>query len=363
MDTFYDKLQRIVGWVGDEGARALTLYLDVSTEAAGKARAFAEQACDEALEAAARGADVAELAEAWRREFEGLEGEIERARASEHDGLCLFVAVSPPLRELVVLRFSVETEAIVDRVVHPGRLLEIDEEYERTVAVVVLGGEAWVVQVHAGDAVDAQRMRPTHGRTVAQEVAVELHRHLAAHPRSHIVLVGEDTEVSALEGAFDAGIAARVIGRHFEALRHDDPAVLRAVHRAQQANERQREAEGVNELEALLPSGGAVAGLAATIDALNLGRARKLLVLQGLDERGWRCDACDRLGAPPVPPACTSCGASVSEVALVEELEVAAMRSGAEIDTVLASPKLAAMGGIGAILHATTPPPGPVAAG
>jgi hypothetical protein len=86
------------------------------------------------------------------------------------------------------------------------------------------------------------------------------------------------------------------------------------------------------------------------VDAINRGSIQKLYILQSFTGRGWLCDACDRVGLLPEPPACTACGASVARVELKQHLIQQARACGAEIETVLESSTLADLGGVAAEL-------------
>ncbi|HEU4405752.1 MAG TPA: hypothetical protein VFS43_10710 [Polyangiaceae bacterium] len=346
MKSVYDTLHTLFDWRSGPDTLALSLYLDVAKGRDDEALAFARRECEALLDARADGASAG-LAALVRDELEALPAEIDRARSEGYEGLALFLSAEPLLRERVRLRFSFENSAELARAPRPGQLLYFAEEYEASVAVVVGPGGVRVVGLEVGDVKSDHPLRPSHGRSLAAELNVELHRRVHERPSLHVIFLGEPAARDALEAGLDRGLAARVIGRVDRALAPDDAEFLISIHRVQQAHERRAEEEGVARLAPAHEAGEPVAlGVDETIDAINRGTLAKLYLLQDLPLKGWVCDGCDYLGTLPAPPACVACGASVSAAPLEEHIVAQAAACGAEIETVFESATLGAYGGV-----------------
>lgn len=358
MKTFYDVLRELIDHKADDGGHVLSLYLDISGDGAGPG-AFAESEIESWLyREGDRGAvdeAVDELAEATLDE---VEGEVAAARAEGYDGLALFRGVGPSLRHSVRLRFPFENQLEIGNHPYLRQLLYYAEEYEQTVVVTVQGSEVLLSDIHVGDVVATHKVKPTHGRTVLEEAAADLHRRMRDQPHVHLIVSGDAS--GAIEASLDDEIRGRIIDRIASAFDPSDPRFLRAVHHCLQDYERRSEAKGMAELVAGRDKGEPLAvGLAETVAAINRGKIHTLFIQQGLGLRGWICDACNYMGPLPAPPACVACGASVSKVQLEDHLLDQAAACGAEIETVRESADLARMGGVAARLHAPLTPEPP----
>jgi peptide chain release factor subunit 1 len=117
--------------------------------------------------------------------------------------------------------------------------------------------------------------------------------------------------------------------------------------------ERQREKHLVENLVTQArKESGAVLGTEDTLDAINHDRVNLLVVQDGLRLPGYVCDHCGALYAM-LEPDCEMCGEGKIEKTLdVAEMAVSAvLRTGGEVEVVLADPGLNASGGLGAYLR------------
>ena len=350
--TFYDQLRTLLDWRGEPTTRVLSLYLDLT-------RTPSE--IDDDLTA---GLHEADFPDTFIHDPDGLKamvdllehrlpGEIESARAAGYDGLALFHCHEPRLGLVFRLRFRLETELSLSHEPQTWQLAYYEEEYEPAVAVVLGASGAQLVELHVGDVVAHHPVRPSHGRSLEQEVRVELHRVLHDGLKAHLVVLGASADRARLLAAIEPALRERVIGELDEAIDPTSEGFLPAIHRLQQAYERRSEAAGVRSLltPAVAADGAEVArDVNAVIEAINQGRIQKFYMMQSFAQRGWLCDACDRLGLLPAPPSCTACGASVARVPLERHLVQQARACGAEIETVYESDELVAIGGVAAAL-------------
>ncbi|RYE94024.1 MAG: hypothetical protein EOO75_03020 [Myxococcales bacterium] len=351
--TFYDQLRTLLDWRADPGTRVLSLYLDLTRSPGDLAEDLSE------------GLHEADFPEVFIHDPDGLKsvvqlleqrlpGEIESARALGYDGLALFHCREPALAMVFRLRFALDPGLTFSHEPQTWQLAYYEEEYEPAVAIVLDGPATQLVELHVGDVASHHRVRPSHGRSLEQEVRVELHRLLHDRSRAHLLVLGPDADRARLLASLEPALRERVIGEHDRSLAPGAAGFLPVVHRLLQAYERRSEVAGVRSL--LVVPGGALdpdavaSDVAAVVEAINQGRIRKFYMLQSFAHRGWLCDACDRLGTLPVPPSCTACGASVARVPLERHLVQQARACGAEIETVHESEELAGVGGVAAAL-------------
>ncbi|MCS6898258.1 MAG: hypothetical protein RMJ98_00555 [Myxococcales bacterium] len=351
--TFYERLRRLLEWRGEPGIRVLSLYLDIVGPGEERAISAAETLWEEAKAAL----DDDTFFDRVEEILDELPQEIVAAQTEGYDGLALFFCPNPPLREIFRLRFAFENQIEVSHEPQTWQLAYYEEEYEQALAVS-LGSTLEVAEIHVGDVVARHLVRPSHGRTPEQEASTVVHRLLHDSPGAHLILLGSPEHRATFEDVLEPELRARIIGVSDEPLLASDPSFLRAIHRIQQAYERRSEAEGVRALLAARENETTASMIAAGSDevvaAVNRGSVRKFYILQGFSECGWLCDACDRMGLLPVPPACVACGASVAKVELRPHLIQHARACGAEIETVLESEALENLGGVAAELHGSS---------
>ncbi len=86
-------------------------------------------------------------------------------------------------------------------------------------------------------------------------------------------------------------------------------------------------------------------------DALQQGRVKSLLLLDGFLIPGWICESCQYFQEGSQPESCPRCNGRTSRVNILEELYELAQRTGAEVEFVEEDEFLRSLGGVGAILR------------
>lgn len=86
-------------------------------------------------------------------------------------------------------------------------------------------------------------------------------------------------------------------------------------------------------------------------DALQQGRVKALLLLDGFVIPGWICESCQYFQEGSQPERCPRCNGRTSRVNILEELYELAQRTGAEVEFVEEDEFLRSLGGVGAILR------------
>ncbi|RIK11144.1 MAG: hypothetical protein DCC49_00925 [Acidobacteria bacterium] len=126
--------------------------------------------------------------------------------------------------------------------------------------------------------------------------------------------------------------------------------VARLVAEIEREAEARDDAELVAAVRAGMSKGKSVAGLAATLTALNSGRAQVLLVSRGYSCEGWRCVGCDSIAA--IGPECPVCSDRMHRVSdVVEEAIESSLSQHVRTEIVTGNGDLDVFGRIAALLR------------
>jgi peptide subunit release factor 1 (eRF1) len=110
-------------------------------------------------------------------------------------------------------------------------------------------------------------------------------------------------------------------------------------------------------LDELKTGGLAVAGTAATLNALARGQVDILLLVDTYAEpAAWKCRKCDVVGVTAAVEVCPHCGArAVARVQIKEEMTRSAEQLGCTVEIVRGSDVMLAVGGVGCLLRYLMP--------
>lgn len=334
-------------------AEVLSLYLELDPAGAPHAYKWLLQ---EALE---RESALREL----RKDLDRVERFLSELKPGSLKGVAVFSAEAVGLWEAAPLPYTFKNLLAVDKRPYLDPLLAILEQHQRY-GVVLLGPDSErVLEVHLGQIEErredwgaaralgrraAPAPEPPHGRLRA--LAARAARAAQAR-RWDRLIVGAPRE---LEGLFTGHLPIR--------LKHNlilDPGLKtgladREVLERVLVNEREarkvRESVLVHRLvDGAGGDGPAVLGLERTLDALQSGVVRTLLVRDGLAKIGRMCGACGHLSLSD--RKCASCGEATSQVFnLVAEMIQCAIDQDCEVIPILYDNRLDSLGRIGAEL-------------
>lgn len=245
---------------------------------------------------------------------------IDRVAFEDVDGVALFACEGAGLRQILPVRIPFEDTFIVAATPFLRLLAEIADEAPDSLVVFIDGTSARLIPLNAAGPDDEVRLEgQVEGRHRAGGWAAlaqsRYQRHIEEHREQHfeavaaavvhwsdrrgasrVVLAGEPRMVAALRRHLPERVAGRIVGT-VAGTRHEPTRQLAA--RAAQVlagAEEQRESEAVDAALAEAAKGGAaVAGLDATLDAVNRGAVRHLYVLEAFREPGVVCSACGAL--------------------------------------------------------------------
>ena len=360
--------------IGKTEAPVVSVYLDTrwsDEHQRDRVRIFLKNEIAKARDARSRRAAPADLE--WI-EFAGGEL-VSQAAAPDARGVALFACESAGLREVLRFRtpfvdsFAVDDTpflapltaavqqtlatlvAFVDS--ESARLMHVTREglgEEVALATDMPGHHSRGEWVLFAQSRYERHIREHRGRHFAA-VAESLGQIIDAHGVERIVLAGEPKNVSALRRELPPRIAAHIVG-DVSAARHEPSIVI--VGRAVELISHLDASSDVPAVDAVLTEAAksrqAVAGVDETVEAVNRGAVRRLYVLRGVRAPASDCLGCGAL-FPGVAEECRLCGKALQAIDLGESLVRRVLAAGGTVETVELHQRLAAVGGVAALLR------------
>ena len=300
---------------------------------------------------------------------------IEREAFEGANGAVLFACRAANLREVTPLRVPFDDTFVVDARAHVRPLAGIIDDTPPTLIVFIDGASARLIALDptgvAGEAELQSEVLPRHKAggwaTLAQS---RYQRHILEHREQHfeavataitawaeryqvrhLVLAGEPRAVASLRKHLPETLVARIVGT-VPGARHENPATIaeRAAHVVARVEQQTDEIGAEQALAEAMGGGPAVAGVEATVGAVNRNAVQHLYVLGTFREPGAVCQACGALQRG-VHFTCPFCGRATRTTELGEALVERVLASGGEVTTLEQHRPLADRGGLAARLR------------
>jgi len=255
-------------------------------------------------------------------------------------------------------------------------LVELKDTYHRYVILLAMPDWASILEVNLGAAttrawIDRSELRLRVGsewtashyqihrahrgdRFVREKIAI-LEQLMRAGGQTHLILAGDPKITARVRDALPDDLAQKLVDvvAAGESDRQGD--VIMETLSSFIEHEKQESHSIVEDLVARLCSQDlAVAGSAATLDALRWGEVDTLVMASEYDpDPGWRCTACQALGIEaPETPLCPQCGESaVRSLNVKEALLRLAGQQECAVEVAEQSDALMSLGGVGCLLR------------
>lgn len=171
------------------------------------------------------------------------------------------------------------------------------------------------------------------------------------HPFDHLILSAGPEIAHELEADLHSYLKERIRARVNIPASASEAVIVEAVLDVEEQVERDREAAMVRRMREAAASGrGGVAGLEATLAAMSERRVDTLVVSDGFEAEGWRCDACGVLASKG--RTCPTCGEEMHHVDdVVEEAVEQALLQSCHVEMCVGNADLDVAGRIGALLR------------
>ena len=234
---------------------------------------------------------------------------------------------------------------------HMGELQEQDGMLGETVKHTKQGGASSMPGRRGGTAGQTHYVDEVIDRNMKEMGDFAVHFFEQKHVR-RILIGGTDDNIAAFRAVLPKSWQSLIMGTFAMSMTANHLEVLtRALELGQEA-EKQHEARMVeNMLAAAAKSSGGVAGLSETLDAVNQHKVQTLLVMEGLQQKGFRCVDCGSLALIGTN-GCAACGGRLESAADVVDMAVhSVLRGGGEVQVVHDNQALERAGRIGALLR------------
>lgn len=288
-------------------------------------------------------------------------------------GMVFFASAANDLWEVIPLPVRVRSQVVINAAPAVGQLESIVQGHEPIGVLLADRQRARLFVFELGQLVEHSELLDelprdydTRGQSErgtpenhVEELAQQHLRHAARaafqvfqeRPFQHLLIAATDSVASDLESALHPYLRERLGGRLHLPIDASEIAVQEAAEALEVELEKAHDAAVVERLrEAVATGRRGVAGLAATLEALNEHRVERLVVSKGFAKEGWRCPETDTLHA--VGPTHPTTGASMVRVPdVVEDAIEAALATKVPVTICVADADLDVLGRVGALLR------------
>lgn len=362
-------IRDLAGFKG-EGASVVTLYLHVDGRRYVRPVDYTQQ-LDQMLRAARdRHGGLPGASDALQRIEDFVKTSFDR---SSTRGLAIFACANPDLFEVFELPVGLKHQLVVNTSPNVLQLEKVVEDYEPLGVLLADKQRTRMFVFEMGELVErseAFEPLPRHEDDkgdfdrdhVRDHVANASHKHLKhaaeaafrvwqERPFEHLVVGAPDEINRELEKDLHSYLKEKLRGRIPVGVTASLDEIRTAALEIEAQLERDREAAVVNRLrDAAGARNGGVAGLDDVLGALSDKRVELLLVSEGFESPGFRCDSCGRLAAKG--RTCPSCAAEMRKYDdIVAEAVEEALTQSTQVEVCVGNADLDVLGRVGALLR------------
>lgn len=357
-----------------KGAPVVSVYLNTGRtdeHQPDRARLFLKNELRQARQADVEGHLTADLD--WIQEQ--AEALLAGTESAESRGVAFFACQAAGMREIVPVRIPLANAFVVGPSPSVRGLAAVAHEAPATVVLFVDAVHARIVRLSAQGPLEeitlesdlprrderSEWARATQAR-YEQHIRAYRDRHFEAvvesllrlverHGVRWIVLAGEPRSVGELRAQLPRQLTGCMLG-NVAGTRHDSANAL--ADRAAELLRRLVDSTEAPAVDAALTEaakgGRAVAGVEATLEAINRGAVHQLYMLEAFKASGSACGNCHVLGAQ-ADDACPVCGGATERIDLGEAMVNRALTMGSAVDSVGTHGALERAGGVAAWLR------------
>ena len=362
-----EAIRSLAGFKGDEGS-VVSLYLDVDGRRHVRPKDY-EVHLDQLLRQAKEQANGSTPTDDLQRIESHVKGGIDRSHTR---GLVIFSCMPKGLWQVIELPVPVRNQIVVNQTPQVKQLEAIVESHKSFGVLLADKQRARMFVFSMGELVDRNELfdqLPRHDDDggnwdkdhVRDHSAAIAHQHLRRaaqvafsvyqeHPFDHLIVGAPDEIAHELERDLHSYLRDRIAARVTLATNASEATITAAAFEVEERIEREIEAAVVDRLREANGTSGAVVGLEGVARALSERRVDTLLVSDGYEAQGWRCEGCAIIAVRG--PACRQCSQPMTKVEdLVEEAVEQTLTHSGHVVVCTANPDLDVLGRIGALLR------------
>ena len=363
-----DAIRSLAGFKAHD-APVVTLYLDVDGRRFVRPKDY-EVHLDQLLRQVREHKNGSAPQEDLRRIEAHVKAGFDRSRTR---GLVIFSCTSGGLWQVIELPVPVRNQLVINQAPQVKQLETIVESYERFGVLLADKQRARMFVFELGELVDKSerfdqlpRHDDDHGdwdkEHVRDHSAAAAHQHLKRaaevafsvyqdRPFDHLIIAAPEELAKEVEALLHSYLRKRVAARLSLPINASDPVIRAAALEVEEKVERAKQATLVTRLrEAVGAGSGGVAGIDPVLKALVERRVDTLVVSDGYEAPGWRCDGCRLLAVKG--RRCPVCGSAMTQASdVVEEAIEEALTQSCKVSVIKDNADLDVMGRIGALLR------------
>jgi protein required for attachment to host cells len=373
--TTLDELHQqitLLASVEESDAPFISVYLNLENGRTGWREVLDDRA--RILRRVLKGNDLADLEEALSKIEDWLAADL----LPEAKGVAIFVRGTFGGAFMLPMQFATPLPNWIAVYPTPNiyHLVELKDNYHRYVVLLAMPDRASILEVNLGAAttqawIDRSELRMRvgsewtrshyqihqahRGDRFVQEKIATLQRLMQAGGHSHLILAGDPEITARVRQSLPDELADKLVDVIPASERDLQTDVVMATLSSFIEHEEQ-ESQSVARclIEGLRSQNLAVAGSAATLDALRWGEVDTLVMVNDYQpDPGWTCTGCQAIGTEaPETPVCPKCGGStVRPLDVREALLRLAGQLECPVEVVEQSEALMSLGGVGCLLR------------
>jgi len=373
--TTLDELGRhitLLARVEESDAPFISAYLNLENGQAGWRDTLDQRAA--ILRRVLRGNDLIDLEEALDKIEVWLASEL----LPETKGVAIFVRGTFGGAFMLPMQFAAPLPNMIAAYPTPNiyHLMELKDNYHRYIVLLARPDQASILEVNLGAATTQAWIRRSdlrmrvgsewtrfhyqvhqaqRGDRFVQEKIALLQQLMHAGGQTHLILAGDPGITARIRQALPEDLLRKLVDVMPATGRHQQTDVVMAtLSRFIEHEEQESRSLADRLIEGLLSQNLAVAGSAATLDALRWSEVDTLVMCSDYrPDPGWTCMSCRAIGIEaPETPVCRQCGeATVRPVDIREVLLRLAGQLGRPVEVVERSGALLSLGGVGCLLR------------
>lgn len=301
-----------------------------------------------------------------------IDGVVHRTYDEDVNGIAIFACSGIGAFKIFRSTIPFDNQFSISSKPSLRQLVQLAGEYKTAIAVMVDTDRAKIFEMSLGEIhLESQIESYVPGRhDQGGWSQMRFQRHIREHMHQHhkgvaeqlirlfddeksenIVLIGQEHILATFRALLPERVSEKIKGELSAEFGEEPSSLAQKVSEYLRGEYVKEENALIEEImETALARGLATVGLRSTIEAINKGQVRRLVLDRELKKQGWQCTKCLALGEI-TPLRCPFCNSSVETIDLAEEMIRSVINRDGEVSMVRDHPELSEHEGVGALLR------------